>query len=190
MHMRGPGISISQLLLCLFVFLTSFQSLHAVPLPAHPGLVASIRKGVKGSAELKAPKAPPVSPSTSAPRPEIFLVGQFAGVRVKSYETASKVDTIHPGIVVEGPNANREYLVVMMSSNLPGNPPQKPISKYQSGTGLAGSVSLVPILVPWSKMKIWRQRGSGNGAVQPALSPAKVTELLTDIRNAGGSSRG
>lgn len=93
-----------------------------------------------------------------------------------------KIDTIHPGVVVAGPTgSDRIYAVAMISKKLPGDPPQKPVSTYQSGTGMEGNISLVPVQVAWSKMKVWRQRDTGTGQQQPSLTQDMLVKLLNDI---------
>ena len=84
-------------------------------------------------------------------------------------------------MVISGPTIDRTYTVAMISKKLPGDPPQKPVSTYQSGTGMEGNISLSPVQVNWGKMKIWRQRDTGTGQQEPMLSETKLQELLTDI---------
>ena len=82
------------------------------------------------------------------------------------------------------------YTVAMISKKLPGDPPQKPISTYQSGTDMEGNISLQPVQVSWSKMKIWRQRDTGTGQQQPQLEQAKLVKLLNDIGELSKLNRG
>ena len=86
---------------------------------------------------------------------------------------------MHPGVVVGGPVGDREYRVAMISSKLPGNPPQKPVSTYKQG--MEGNISLSPIAVAWAKMKPWKQKNSGSNEPASALEAKMLKKLLQDI---------
>ena len=76
----------------------------------------------------------------------------------------------------------------MISKKLIGDQAQKPISSYQEGTGLEGNISLLPVTLAGSKMKLWRQRNTGSGNLQPRLAADKVAELKKDIGEPEGLS--
>ena len=105
----------------------------------------------------------------------------------------------HPGVVVGGPDSADRYKVAMISKNLPGNPKQEPISKYQPGTTMGGSVSLEqPKDLPGHKLKNWvensnngasKGEGSSKGSTsdqpqpkpQPKLTAEQIKQLKTDM---------
>jgi len=82
-------------------------------------------------------------------------------------------------VVVGGPIGNREYQVAMISSRLPGNPPQKPVSTYKPG--MEGNISLSPIVVGWSTMKVWKHKNSGSNEPAPPLGEEMLKKLLHDM---------
>ncbi|TEB25068.1 hypothetical protein FA13DRAFT_1738692 [Coprinellus micaceus] len=89
---------------------------------------------------------------------------------------------MHPGVVVGGPTGDREYRVAMISSKLPGNPPQKPVSTYKPG--MEGNISLSPVAAAWAKMKPWKQKNSGSNEPASALEAKMLKNLLQDIAQA------
>ena len=84
--MKYTRTSLWQLLLCLFLFASSLQCLDVAALPARPRQRPPANKGVKTAGRLS---RSPSSLTAPVPRPEVFLRGQFVGVRVKSYEKGS-----------------------------------------------------------------------------------------------------
>jgi hypothetical protein len=168
--------------------------------------------------------APPIQPSSStsgAPPGPVRVPplehGEFVKVRVQDYEpnavrpnnthnhitltisqSKEQKTTPHPGVVVGGPDSADRYKVAMISNNLPGNPKREPISKYQPGTTLSGSVSLErPKDLPGHKLKNWIEKpnsaskGEGSskestsdkpqGKPQPKLTAEKVKQLKADM---------
>jgi len=172
-----------------------------------------------------APPAPPAQPSSStsgAPPGPVRVPplehGEFVKVRVKDFEPnavrpnnsynhitltilqpKAQKSFPHPGVVVGGPDSADRYKVAMISNNLPGNPKQEHISKYQPGTTMDGSVSLEqPKDLPGHKLKNWiensnngasKGEGSSKGSTsdkpqgkpQPKLTAEKLKQLKTDM---------
>ena len=127
------------------------------------------------------PRPSPPRPGPAAPLPQ-WRVGNVIGARAKYYEANSKVTTMHPGIIVAGPDPNGNFRVAMISNKLLGNGPRQQASKYLGAIGIDGEISLgMPTVIHGQYLRPWRRPGQGD---TPPLSPAKLAELKRDINTA------
>ncbi|KAH6910005.1 hypothetical protein BKA70DRAFT_1221635 [Coprinopsis sp. MPI-PUGE-AT-0042] len=123
------------------------------------------------------PRPAPPRPGPVAPLP-VWKMGDVIGARAKYYEANSKVTTMHPGVIVAGPDPNGNFRVAMISNKLLGNGPRQPATKYL-GAGIDGEISLgMPIVISGQHLRPWRRPGLGN---TPPVQPAKLAELKRDI---------
>lgn len=93
---------------------------------------------------------------------------------------------MHPGIVLDGPNAYGYYRVAMISNNVLGDGPRAPIELYAPGMGMGGDVDLALIrYIHGSKMRTWKRKVLGPA---PPISQSKLEELKVDINWAIGEA--
>ena len=82
-----------RLFLVFLAFASSLQGLDAAVIKARPRQRAPAAKGAKTSSRSPSPAG---GLGTPLPRPEVYLQGQFVGIRVKSYESGSVSFSILP----------------------------------------------------------------------------------------------
>lgn len=127
------------------------------------------------------PRPSPPRPGPSAPLP-VWQAGNVIGARAKYYEANSKVTTMHPGVIVAGPDPNGNFRVAMISNKLLGNGPRQQASKYLGAIGVEGEISLgMPTVIHGQYLRPWRRPGQGD---TPPMVPAKLAELKRDINTA------
>ena len=128
------------------------------------------------------PRPSPPRPGPAAPLP-VWKLGDVIGARAKYYEANSKVTTMHPGVILAGPDPNGNFRVAMISNKLLGNGPRQLATKYLGANGgVEGEISLgMPTVINGQHLRPWRRPGLGN---TPAMQPAKLAELKRDINTA------
>jgi len=108
--------------------------------------------------------------------------GDFVGVRPGAYEKKSpdvnfnKI-SIHPGVIVGGPNPeDGKYKVAMISKKLPHNPPQAPIEHFHPDSSAYGNIALHPPHdIAIDDMKPWKDERTG--VRQTPLSHGNLEKL-------------
>lgn len=111
------------------------------------------------------------SSSPGSPLPDFPILpykkGDIVGVRPSEYEDRPpKEISIHPGVVIGGPNHEGKYSVAMMSKKLPGNPPQADIRHFHPAANVYGNVALSPAKEARPKaMKPWKSDKTGETAI-------------------------
>jgi hypothetical protein len=94
--------------------------------------------------------------------------GAYVGVRAKVYEEKNpyvKLDkiSIHPGVVMEGPDPETgKYPVAMISKKLPNDPPQENIKTFHPNSNIYGNIALhPPYNIKPEDMKPWKDDKTG-----------------------------
>jgi len=94
--------------------------------------------------------------------------GDFVGVRPAAYEKKThdvnlKKISIHPGVIIGGPDPETgKYPVAMISKKLPHDPPQAPIEKFHPDSSVYGNIALhPPHPIELHDMKPWKDERTG-----------------------------
>jgi len=108
--------------------------------------------------------------------------GAVIGARAKDYEAGSKVTSMHPGIVLDGPDAQGFYRVAMISNTVLGDDARARADEY--APGMDGDVDLTVLRrIHATKMRQWKRRGLG---LVPPVTRASLAALKADINHAVG----
>ncbi|KAH9483254.1 hypothetical protein JR316_0005358 [Psilocybe cubensis] len=117
--------------------------------------------------------------------------GEFVGVRPKAYEQKTKENnlkniSIHPGVVVGGPDPETgKYDVAMISKKLPHDPPQAPITNYHPAETVYGNVALSPPKkIKPKHMKGWVNQKTG--VQEKEMSAENLAKLKKDMEPHAG----
>jgi len=94
--------------------------------------------------------------------------GDFVGVRPAAYEKKThdvnlKKISIHPGVIIGGPDPETgKYPVAMISKKLPHDPPQAPIEKFHPDSSVYGNIALhPPHPIELHDLKPWKDERTG-----------------------------